>query len=149
MAEGSILDKIALEFKELYEKYTEALENDDLDKAIEVGVAIMEDLLGAAENLVLPRITNPHVREITVNILGHHQKALAYVKGAKEAVERTPDTYAREAKERAADTLSAGINSLFGFILGALVTLVDLELTLAPSEGGYPPKDHSSVPRVV
>jgi len=149
MAEGSVLDRIALEFKELYERYVEALENDDLDKAIEVGVEIMEDLLNAAENLVLPRITNPHVREITVNILGHHQKALAYVKGAREAVEATPDTYARKAKEKATDTLSAGINSLFGFILGALVTLVDLELSLTPSEGGYPPRDHSNVPRVV
>ncbi len=147
--EGNALDRLASEFKELYEKYSEALESRDLDRALEIGVEIMEDLLEAAQSVVLPAIVNPRVREIAVNILGHHERALAYVKGAREAVRDAPSEYTVKAKERAAETLSAGINSLFGFILGVLVALTDLELTSMPLEGGYPSRSPNDVPRVL
>jgi len=117
------LEKIAREFKDLYEEFDIALQENEFDKAVRTGIDIMESLLDAVDRYVLPYITSPKVREIAVNIIGHHEKALAYAKGTLEAAQDIPPLYSQTAKEKAANMLSTGISTLFGFILGALIIL--------------------------
>ena len=143
------LNKLAAEFRELYEKYSAAIEKKDFDEAIRVGIKILEDLLKVAESVVLRSLMNPRVREVAVSIIGHHERALAYVKGAKEAVEGAPLEFSQRAKEKATETLSASINSLFGFLLGILVVFTDLELSVMPTEGGHSRRSLNDVPRVI
>ena len=143
------LNRLAAEFRELYERYSAAVEKEDFDEAIKVGIEIMEDLLKATESVVLQSLMNPKVREVAVSIIGHHERALAYVKGAKEAVEGAPSEFSQRAKEKVTETLSASINSLFGFLLGVLVVFTDLELSVMPTEGGHGRRSPNDVPRVI
>ncbi len=117
------LEKIAREFKDQYEEFDIALQENEFDKAVRTGINIMESLLEAVDQHVLPHITSPRVREIAANIISHHEKALAYAKGTLEAAQDIPPLYSQSAKEKAASMLSTGISTLFGFILGALIVL--------------------------
>ncbi len=112
--------------RELYSKYVEVLEAGDAEKALEVGVEILEQLLLLTRKSVLDSIANPSVKEVAAEILLHYERELSFVKGAREALRSTPPLYAAAVAERALETLSSCINGLFNFAVGALLVIADV-----------------------
>ena len=119
-----------LKVRALYEEYAEAVETGELDKAIEAGIKILEELLEVAKKNVLSAMTTPALREIALNILAHYEQELSYVKGAREAAQSMPAIYAVGVEEKALEVLSRSVNGLFNFVLGALLAIADISSCL-------------------
>jgi len=119
--------------RELHSKYVEVLEGGDAEKALEIGIEILEELLLLTRRHVLENIANPAVRELAAEVLLHYERNLSFVKGTREALRSSPPLYAAAVAERALETLSSCINGLFNFTVGALLVLADLFSCLQPS----------------
>lgn len=115
-----------VKLRELYNSYIEVLEMGDVEKALETGVKVLEELLTLTRKNVLESIANPAVKEMAVEILLHYEKELSFVKGAREAVRSMPPLYTTTVADRALETLSSCINGLFNFAVGALLVIADL-----------------------
>ncbi|MEM1508809.1 MAG: hypothetical protein QXY49_03705 [Thermofilaceae archaeon] len=119
-------ETVSVKVRNLYSKYTEAIETGNLDEAIDIGLNVYEELLELVKKNVVPSLSTPSVREIILNVIAHYERELSFVKGAREAVYKMPSIYAISVKEKALETLSYGINGLFNFSIGALLVAADL-----------------------
>ncbi|MCD6356950.1 MAG: hypothetical protein DRJ96_02190 [Thermoprotei archaeon] len=112
--------------KQLYNEYREAVSSGDLDRAVDSGVRVLEELLEVARSWVVARITHPLVREAALDVLAHYERALSFVKGAREAVSGLPPIYSAGVKEEALEVLMSSVNGLFNFVVGALLVVADV-----------------------
>ena len=110
----------------MYEDYLTAISSGELDRAIGIGLDILDKLLEVAKDTVLARITAPAAREAALSVLSHHERALSFVRGAQEAVGTLPPLYSIGVKEEVLEVLTSSINGLFSFVLGALVVIADI-----------------------
>ncbi len=133
--------------QELYREYVEAVSKNDYDRALELGSEIVEELLRLAHEYVIPSLTTPLARSVASKIVSHHEKALAFVKGAREAAKSTPVLYSFGVKEKAVEVLTATINGLFSFVMGALIVLSDILAIRRASEQKR--EKNNLVPRVL
>lgn len=145
MVDENIIEKINSEIRKLYDEYTSAVSSNDLDKAIDLGIYIMEKLLHAAQDYVVATVNTPQIREVAKGIISYHEKMLAFVRGTQEALKSMPLIYSFGAKEKAVEVLSNSINGLFSFLLGALVIIADI----LSSSGALAERDKSAMPGVV
>lgn len=119
--------------KRLYTEYSEAVSSGDLDRAVDSGVRVLEELLEVARKHVISRVAYPPVREAALDVLSHYERALSFVKGAREAVNGLPPLYSAGVKEAALDVLVSSVNGLFNFVVGALLVVADILATLNSS----------------
>ena len=113
--------------RQLYANYNKAVNENKYEEAIKIGKEILKDLLFIARRKLITSISSADIRRLVEDIIDYHEKNLGYIEGVEEAVSKIPVLYSFEVKERALATLSASIQELFSFILGALVILADNE----------------------
>ena len=146
MKPSNLIEQINVEIKKLYEQYNTAISSNDYDKALVIGIEIIEKLLNTTDKYVISNLSNPSIKEIAKGIVSYHEKTLAYVKGTREALKTMPLIYSIDAKEKAIESLTTSINGLFSFLLGSLVVLTDI---LSSADSNTQKEDRSTIPRVV
>ncbi|RLF07718.1 MAG: hypothetical protein DRJ64_02450 [Thermoprotei archaeon] len=146
MKPSNLIEQINVEIKKLYEQYNTAISSNDYDKALVIGIEIIEKLLNTTDKYVISNLSNPSIKEIAKGIVSYHEKTLAYVKGTREALKTMPLIYSFDAKEKAIESLTTSINGLFSFLLGSLVVLADI---LSSADSNTQKEDRSTIPRVV
>ena len=146
MKPSNLIEQINVEIKKLYEQYNTAISSNDYDKALVIGIEIIEKLLNTTDKYVISNLSNPSIKEIAKGIVSYHEKTLAYVKGTREALKTMPLIYSFDAKEKAIESLTTSINGLFSFLLGSLVVLADI---LSSAGSNTQKEDKSTIPRVV
>jgi len=122
----SFIEEFNAKIKKLYADYNRAIAENKYERAIEVGIGILKELLEVARSHVISNLRSIEVRGIVEDILAHHEKNLGYVEGIEEAISELPPLYSYEMRERAITALSSSIQELFSFILGALMVIVDI-----------------------
>lgn len=135
MSQRVELEEVNKRIRDMYEKYNEALSNNNYDAALEVGTRMVEELLRIYEEIVMPVLTDPRVREVAREILSFHEQMLAFVRGTREALRNMPVIYSFGAKEKAVEALTSSINGLFNFVLGSLVVLAELRVSAGLGRG--------------
>ncbi|OYT31952.1 MAG: hypothetical protein B6U94_01300 [Thermofilum sp. ex4484_79] len=146
MKPSNLIEQINVEIKKLYKQYNTAISSNDYDKALVIGIEIIEKLLNTTDKYVISNLSNPSIKEIAKGIVSYHEKTLAYVKGTREALKTMPLIYSFDAKEKAIESLTTSINGLFSFLLGSLVVLADI---LSSAGSNTQKEDKSTIPRVV
>ncbi|MCD6563029.1 MAG: hypothetical protein J7K23_03805 [Thermoproteales archaeon] len=146
MSTKNIIEEINAEIKKLYEKYNNALSNNEYDIALSIGIEIIEKLLDTTNTYVIANLSNPYVKEVAQGIISYHEKTLAFVKGTQEALKTMPPIYSFDAKEKAIESLTSSINGLFSFLLGSLIILADI---LSTNNKNKSREDKNTIPRVV
>jgi len=130
------LEHVNDELRAMYEEYLTAISSGELDRAMGIGLSMLDKLLKVAKDTVLTRITTPAAREAALSVLSHHERALSFVRGAQEAVGSLPPVYSIGVKEEVLEVLTSSINGLFSFVLGALVVIADIVAAASTREIG-------------
>jgi len=126
------LRELNVKLHELYSRCEEAYQEGDLEEALERGIEILDELLNFARSNVVGALTNPSIREVANRVLIEYERGLAYVKGAQEVARSTSPLYTAELLEKALSVLSACINGLFNFTVGALIVMAELASWSSP-----------------